>query len=262
MKNTGPAITPKRQLGQVFLTDKNIIQKIISSCAITPEDKVLEIGPGPGTLTGYLASMAKEVIAVETDQRFCQQLEQDYKGKNITIVHADFLKYDLRSLPKNLIVVGNIPYYISSPIIETLIENRARFTSLFLTVQLEFGRRMVAAPHTKDYSALSCFVQYYTSPKILFKISNVSFSPKPKVDSCFMHLAVRTKPLLKAKDESLLFKLIQHAFQQRRKTLPNAFQPVVEKGKLISILTNLGLNPQLRPENLTIQNFVDISNQV
>lgn len=261
MKDLNPAITPKRQLGQVFLTDKNIVRKIISACGITAEDRILEIGPGPGTLTGYLSDMAKEVIAVETDGRFCQKLTQDFEGKNVKIVHTDFLKYDLRALPNNLIVVANLPYYISSPIMEILIENRSHFTSLFLTVQLEFGRRMAASPHSKDYSSLSCFVQYYTNPKILFKISNAAFKPRPKVDSCFMHLAIRPQPQFKAKDEAFLFRLIQNAFQRRRKTLPNAFEPIINKEKLASILANLKLKAQLRPENLTIQDFVNIANQ-
>ena len=255
-------IPPKKHLGQVFLTDQNIIDKIIASSDLKNTDTILEIGPGRGTLTRAIAKHAKEVIAVETDKRFCEQLNQELKENNVRIIHADFLKFDIAKLPHNLIIIGNLPYYITSPIMTRLLKYRDHFTSLFLTVQLEFGRRMIAKMNTKEYSALTCFIQYYTDTTMLFKIKNTSFKPRPKVDSCFMHLKILEKPSYPVTNESLLFKIIHSAFQQRRKTLANALRKMIEKEKLLAILHSLHINPQARAENISLGDFVKITNAV
>ncbi len=253
-------IKPKKHLGQVFLKDETVIRKIVSSCNIQKTDTVLEIGPGPGALTGFLAERAKKVIAVETDKRFCEKLEKDFQGKNVEIIHADFLKCDLGKFPRNLIAVGNLPYYISSPIIGKILEGRAQFTSAFFTVQLEFANRLIAKISTRDYSSLTCFAQYYADVKKMFKISRGSFRPIPKVDSAFVHLQLYKSPPLKAADEKLLFEIIHTAFQQRRKTILNALNILYPKSQIASILATLDINPQLRPENLRLEDFINISN--
>lgn len=255
-----PFLTPRKQLGQNFLVDRTILSKITEACALKPDETILEVGPGLGHLTACLAERVNRVIAIETDRRFCKELTERFKGGNVDVIHADFLKYDFTNLPVNLKVVGNLPYYISSAIIARILQERERFSSLFTTVQIEFGRRLIAQPDTKDYSAFSCFVQYYAIPKMLLKIKNTSFKPKPKVDSCFMRLDIREKPLYGNVNEPFLFNIIHHAFQKRRKTISNAVDGIIKKEQLFPILDSLGINPQARPENLTIKNFIDIAN--
>ena len=253
-------LRPKKELGQVLLVDPKVCDRIISASNLQSTDTVLEIGPGEGILTRGLSVSTKEVIAVEIDHRYFEKLSQELGGRNVHLIHADFLKFDIENLPKNLIAVSNLPYYLSSPIIEKLINYRRYFRDLYLTVQLEFGNRLAAETGTKDYGALSCFVQYYAEVKKLFKIKNASFRPIPKVDSCLVHLHIQPKPLYPAKNEEFLFRTIRQAFQKRRKTLTNAFAPIANREKLLPLLDSLEVNPNLRPENLTIKNFVDIAN--
>lgn len=251
---------PKRNLGQNFLVDEHAAQRIITACNFNKTDVVLEIGPGLGILTREIARRVQKVIAIEKDKELCVFLNNQFSPGRVEVIHADFLKYPVDLLPKNLKVIGNLPYYISSPIIGKILEHRQHFKSLSISVQWEFGIRMTSEISTKDYSPLSCFVQYYTEPKILFKIKNSSFSPKPKVDSCFMHLSIREKPLYPVNDEALLWSVIHLAFQQRRKTLLNGLSSFAKKDKLKEILDSLNINAQKRPENLTIQDFVNITN--
>ena len=277
---TQPNFSPKKHLGQRFLIDPQVTAKIISACQLKPEDTVLEIGPGSGVLTRWIAPRVKRVIAVETDQRFFEKLKEETLKTNIEVIHADFLKYDLGLLQsvKKLKVIGNLPYYISSPIITRLLNARQYFSSIFITVQLEFGRRLGAKVDTKDYSALSCFVQYCADVKMLFKIKGAAFKPVPKVDSCFMRIIPHEKfPFIdlcttttnigkekvsKANDEELLFKIIQQAFQQRRKTLPNTLSGLIERERLYPILESLKIDPKSRPENLSVKDFVELANNV
>ena len=253
---------PKKYLGQHFLIDPQVTEKIISACQLKPDDIVLEIGPGSGVLTRRIAPMAKRVIAIETDQRLCQKLQQETQDSNIEVIHADFLKYPFDLLPEKLKVIGNLPYYISSPIIERIINNRRQFESAFITVQLEFGERLCAKVHTKDYSALSCFVQYFADVKMFFKIKSAAFKPVPKVDSCFMRIIPHEKFSIKADDENFLFKIIHQAFQQRRKMLPNTLSGLIERERLYSILESLKIDPKLRPENLSVKDFVELANTI
>ena len=159
-------------------------------------------------------------------------------------------------------MIGNLPYYIASPIMTRLLDDRKFFSSIFITVQLEFGQRLCAKVDTKDYSALSCFVQYFASVKMLFKIKNSAFKPVPKVDSCFIRLIPYENFSLKANDEELLFKIIRGAFQQRRKILPNTLSSLIEREKLYPILESLKIDPKLRPENLSVKDFVGLANAV
>lgn len=253
---------PKKSLGQHFLVDKNILRKIISACHLTRSDIILEIGPGTGVLTREIAPCVRRVIAVDSDSNLCRHLKKEFSGRNVDIIHSNILRYDFASLPKNIKVIGNLPYYISSPILERIIQHRRHFDSVFITVQYEFGKRMVANADTKDYSALTLFVGYYTDPKILFKIKNTSFKPAPKVHSCFIKLDIRKNFRYKAEDESLLWNVVRCTFQQRRKTILNSLSRLIEKERLRPMLDSLKINPQQRAENLTLKDFVSIANAV
>jgi 16S rRNA (adenine1518-N6/adenine1519-N6)-dimethyltransferase len=174
----------------------------------------------------------------------------------VEIVHADFLKWDMGHLPEGIRVIGNIPYYISTPIIEKLMEHRAKIATAFLTVQLEFGQRLTAKAGGKDYGSLSCFAQYYADIKMLFKIKNTCFKPAPKVDSCFLRMTMRSQQQEAFAVEEFLFKLIRTAFQQRRKNIVNALKGLVGRERLEESLAHLGINPNARPENLTLSNYI------
>jgi len=255
------AYSPKKNLGQNFLTDTRIQQKIIQVCDLKPEDTVVEIGPGQGVLTRLMAPQVKRLIGVETDRDLIGPLRSSLSS-TVEIIHADFLKWDMSHLPNGLKVVGNIPYYISTPIIEKLMADRRRISAAFLTVQLEFGERLTAKTGGKDYGSLSCFAQYYAEIKMLFKIKNTCFKPIPKVDSCFLRLMMKFPADNLARDEEFLFKLIQKAFQQRRKTIVNALKGFVAKEKLEEVLKTLGINLNARPENLTLSNYTDLCNRL
>ena len=229
------AHVPKKHLGQNFLVDPNIKNKIIAACRLQKDDIVLEIGPGPGALTRIIAAQVKTLYAVETDARFCEDLKRDPDLEAVKVIHGDILKYDLKSLPPGTKVIGNLPYYISSPIIERLIGHRSIFPQCFLTVQWEFGRRLTAQPHTKDYGSLSCFAQYYGDVKILFKIPPAAFRPAPRVVSCFVAITSR-EPQIKAHNEPLLFDIrpVSAAGNQQ-------FPEPCESGNPGGILRSVGL---------------------
>ncbi len=250
----------KKHLGQNFLVDPNITRKIIAACELKLTDTVLEIGPGQGVLTAEIAQRVRQVIAVETDRDLCHHLTQKFEDQNVTIVHADFLKYDLSGLPTQVKVIGNLPYYISSAIIDKILKAREQFVGLWITVQTEFARRLNAKPDTKDYSSLSCFVQYYAAPQILFEIKRTCFHPIPKVDSSFVKLLFQDRFPLKAEDEHALFVIIRHAFQQRRKNILNALSNLFDKKNLMAVLETLKLSPTARAENLRLSDYVLLSN--
>lgn len=246
-----------RSLGQNFLTDKHSVERIINACHLSKGENILEIGPGQGALTHYLAQSECKIFAVEKDRRLAQQLESEFVGNDIKIISGDILKFDFDQLPHPIKVIGNIPYNISTPIIEKIIANKHRISEAFLTVQLEFGQRMTAKPHSKAYGSLTLFVQYHFDAKILFKIKAGSFSPKPKVDSCFVSL----KPVERksAVSEKRLFTLIQTSFQQRRKTIINSMKNLIPPDKLSSLLDKLKLSHNLRAENLDLGQFMAIA---
>ena len=262
-------IKPKKSLGQNFLIDKNIQRKIICACDLFKEDIVLEIGAGKGDLTVQLAQSVKKVYALEIDQRFYPLLQQvEDANKNCQIIKSDILKFNLskfiqdNQIKQKIKVIGNIPYYISSPIIEYLIGYRKNISAVFITVQKEFGRRARAVAGSKEYGSFSCFVQYYCESKILFEIKRNSFKPAPNVDSCFLSLEFRERPSVLVQDEGALFKLIRTAFNQRRKTLRNSLDGLVVQDRLKSFLQGAGIDKNVRPEDLSLEQFASLSNSL
>jgi 16S rRNA (adenine1518-N6/adenine1519-N6)-dimethyltransferase len=258
---------PKKSLGQNFLLDKNIQRKIAAACDISDSDTVLEIGPGTGAITGLLARKARQVFAVEIDTALCETLTSGLKTyPNLSIINADILKTDIRRFSagsgQKIKVVGNIPYYITTPIIERLLEYRDMIRSVYLTVQKEFGQRMAAAPGSKEYGRLSCFVRYYTEPAVLFLIKKNSFTPAPKVDSCFLRLTVRARPAVTVGDEERFFRIIRASFQQRRKTLANSLKGMVSREHLQAFFSRYSIDPRIRPERLSLQDFAHLANIV
>lgn len=256
-------IKPKKRLGQNFLTDRNILRKICEACKFGLSDTVLEIGAGRGELTELISARVYKVYAIEIDSDLCHILEDRLKGyHNVKIINKDILKFDIRRYLGKLKVkvVGNIPYYISSPIIERLIKYRENIESIFITIQKEFAKRIVAIPGSKEYGAFSCFVQYYTEPKIIINIKNTCFFPSPKVDSSLLRLKIRPMPLVKPKDEYLFFRIIRAAFNKRRKTLRNSLEGIIASEKLNVFFDKYSIDSKTRPESLSLEDFKNLTN--
>ena len=260
-------IKPKKSLGQNFLIDKNIQKKIIRACNLSKEDIVLEIGSGRGDLTVQLAQSAKKVYALEIDQCLFPLLEMGLiKHDNCQLIKADILKFDIskflleNKIKQKIKVIGNIPYYISSPIIEHLIKHRQVICAAFLTVQKEFGQRVKAVPGSKVYGSFSCFAQYYCACSMLFEVRRNCFRPAPNVDSGFLSLEFRQAPLVLVQDEENFFKLIRTAFNQRRKTLRNSLDGLVAQDRLKDFLQRAGIDKNVRPEDLSLEQFASLSN--
>jgi len=250
---------PKKSLGQNFLVNPGVIRKIFNSCSISSADTVLEIGPGQGALTHSLAEQSRQLIAVEKDDDLAQQLAYDFSDTNVNIIQEDILKYSFDQLPQGTIVVGNLPYNITTPIIEKIIQNRHCIPTVYMTVQLEYGQRIAAVPNTKAYGPLSCFIQYYADTKILFKIKNTSFYPVPKVHSCFMRLDLHAQPKYPAKNETHLFQIIHASFGQRRKTIQNSLSSLLKKSDVIELLHTLHIDPTARAEQIELKDFIKLA---
>ena len=221
----------QKRFGQNFLIDTHVLEKIIASAEITKDDFVLEIGPGIGTMTQYLAEAAREVAAVEIDKTLIPILQNTLKEwNNVTVINNDILKVDIRqlALEKNqgrpIKVVANLPYYITTPIIMGLFENQVPIESITIMVQKEVADRMQVGPGTKDYGALSLAVQYYARPEIVANVPPNCFMPRPKVGSAVIRLERYEQPPVQVKDEKLMFRLIRASFNQRRKTLVNGLK--------------------------------------
>ena len=260
-------IKPKKSLGQNFLIDKNIQNKIIGACSLSKEDIILEIGSGTGELAAGISEYVKKVYALEIDPRLLHELEQKLGStSNCQIIKSDILKFDISNflrengIKQKIKVIGNIPYYISSPIIEHLISYRHNISQAFITVQKEFAQRVVACSGSKEYGSFSCFVQYYAQAKIIFKIKNVCFKPVPKVSSCFLSLRFRDKSAVEVKDEEFFFRLIRAGFNQRRKTLRNSLSGFMPQGRLQEFLNSAGIDKNVRPEELSLEQFANLSN--
>jgi 16S rRNA (adenine1518-N6/adenine1519-N6)-dimethyltransferase len=258
-------IKPKKGLGQNFLIDKNIQRKIIAACQFKSSNTVLEIGAGRGELTRLLADTVGRLFALEIDPFLSKILQDDFKGyPNIKIINGDILKFNLRryfsKLKNKIKIIGNIPYYITTPIIEHLLKSRDKIDTIFLTVQKEFAKRITATSSSGDYSSFSCFLQYYTNPQILFSINKTCFRPMPKVDSSFLRLEIRQKAAVITKNEKLFFQIIRSAFNKRRKTLRNSLRDRVSPEKLDKFFIKYGINRNIRPENLTLQDFANLTN--
>lgn len=261
----------QKKYGQNFLIDGNILDKIIESAQITKEDCVVEIGPGIGTMTQYLAEAAKEVIAVEIDKFLIPILEDTLSGyDNVTVLNEDILKVDMNKLVREknqsrpIKVVANLPYYITTPIIMGLFESKVPLHSITIMVQKEVADRMQVGPGTKDYGALSLAVQFYARPTIVANVPPTCFMPQPKVGSAVICLAKYEKPPVQVENELFFFKIIRASFNQRRKTLVNGIQNAsnlqVTKEMVMAALLEMELSPTIRGEALTLEQFARISN--
>jgi 16S rRNA (adenine1518-N6/adenine1519-N6)-dimethyltransferase len=258
-------VRPKKRLGQNFLVDKNIQKKIINACEFKNSDTVLEIGSGRGELTKLIAERVSKVFALEIDPFLCENLKVILKDfPNSQVINQDILRFDLRkyfcTTKQKLKVIGNIPYYISSPIIEHLIKFSDKISTIFITVQKEFALRIIANPGSKEYGSFSLFTQYYVEPKILFTIKKNSFYPVPKIDSAFLSIKIRKKPKVSVRDEGLLFKIIRRAFNQRRKVLKNSLSGIISTQKLEQFFNKHNISSNIRPEDLSLEDFATLAN--
>lgn len=265
--------TFQKKFGQNFLIDTHVLDKIISAAHITKEDMVLEIGPGIGTMTQYLAEAAGKVIAVEIDKNLIPILEDTLSEyNNVRVINEDVLKLDLRKLAdeenggKAIKVVANLPYYITTPIIMGLFENHVPVESITVMVQKEVADRMQTGPGNKDYGALSLAVQYYAEPYIVANVPPNCFMPRPKVGSAVIRLTRHEKPPVEVKDEKLMFDIIRASFNQRRKTLANGLNNsdkiTCSKEIITEAIEKLGKGPSVRGEALSLQEFASLSNDI
>lgn len=260
----------QKKFGQNFLIDPHVLDKIIAAAEITEEDFVLEIGPGIGTMTQYLAEAAREVVAVEIDRSLIPILDETLAAyDNVTVINQDVLKLDIAALAQErnggqpIKVVANLPYYITTPIIMSLFESGVPLQSVTVMVQKEVAQRMQAAPGTKDYGALSLAVQYYASPYIAANVPPNCFIPRPNVGSAVIRLTRYPKPPVAVKDEKLMFALIRASFNQRRKTLLNGLKNAADlpytKEELQAALQAAGLPETVRGETLTLVQFAALA---
>ncbi len=261
----------QKKYGQNFLIDTHVLDKIINAAKITKDDFVLEIGPGIGTMTQYLASSAREVFAVEIDRALISILEDTLSEyENVTILNEDILKVDIRKLAEErnqgrpIKVVANLPYYITTPIIMGLFEEEVPVESITVMVQKEVADRMQTGPGSKDYGALSLAVQYYASPYIVANVPPNCFMPRPKVGSAVIRLSRHEKPPVDVKDPRLMFRIIRASFNQRRKTLVNGLKNAQDldftKEEIERAVSACGFPAGIRGEALTLQNFADLAN--
>lgn len=255
-----------KRFGQNFIKDNRVLEDIVEASCLTKEESVVEIGPGLGSLTEVLSEAADQVYAVEVDRKLIPILEETLKGRdNIHIINQDIMKTDVKALTdgRPFRIVANLPYYITTPIIMSLLENRVPCRSITVMVQKEVGERMVAQPGNKDYGALTLAVGYYTKAAIVRKVPSSCFIPAPKVDSVVVHMDVLQKPTVEVEDEELLFSLIRGAFNQRRKTLLNALSgyPALDLDKEVirKAIADIGEKPTVRGEELSLRRFADLA---
>lgn len=258
-------------LGQNFLVDGNVIDHIIGAAEITDNDCILEVGPGIGTLTQYLCEKAKKVVSIEIDRQLEEIHHETLPYANLKLIYADFMKVDLTALfnenfkNENVKVVANIPYYITTPIVMRLLEEKLPLDSITVMVQKEVANRFSSPPGSKDYGAITAVIQYYADPKLAFIVPKTVFIPQPKVDSAVIVMELHKEPPVHVVDEAIFFKLVKGAFGQRRKTLVNSVSgtiPDIKKDELLSIITKLGFNSAIRGEKLSINDFALIANEL
>ena len=261
----------QKKFGQNFLIDTHVLDKIIRAANITKDDMVIEIGPGIGTMTQYLAEAAGKVIAVEIDKNLIPILEETLDGyDNVRVINEDVLKVDLKKIAdeenggKPVKVVANLPYYITTPIIMGLFENEVPLESITVMVQKEVADRMQTGPGNKDYGALSLAVQYYAEPYIVANVPPNCFMPRPKVGSAVIRLTRHENPPVEVKDEKLMFEIIRASFNQRRKTLANGLNNSANlnftKEKITEVIEKLGKGASVRGEVLTLEEFARLTN--
>ncbi len=235
--------------------------RIIEACDLRKDDLVLEIGPGTGLLTQTIAEKVSKVFAVEKDDRLARNLKERWDGTNVCVIHADVLAYPFEELPGSIKVIGNLPYNIATPILEKVFRWRRKFDVFYMTVQWEYGSRMAAGPHSKEYGSLSCFVQYYADVKRLFKIPPAAFRPPPKVQSCFLRLDMKERLPLSAGSEEWLFKVIRTCFNQRRKMIQNSLSSLLPKKGIDAILQGLHIDSRLRAEDISLEDYVRLADR-
>lgn len=260
----------QKKFGQNFLIDTHVLEKIISAAGITKNDCVLEIGPGIGTMTQYLAENAGHVVAVEIDRNLIPILKEtlaDYD--NVTVINEDILRVDIKALAeeynggKSIKVVANLPYYITTPIIMGLFESGVPIDNITVMVQKEVADRMKEGPGSKDYGALSLAVQYYAEPEIVANVPPNCFIPRPNVGSAVIRLTRHKEMPVEVKDPALMFKIIRASFNQRRKTLQNGLGNAPElpytKEQIAVAIAEMGLTPTIRGEALSLAQFAQLS---
>ena len=261
----------QKKFGQNFLIDSHVLDKIVSAAGITKDDFVLEIGPGIGTMTQYLAASARKVFAVEIDKALIPILEDTLKEfDNVQVINQEIRKVDIKKLAeehndgKPIKVVANLPYYITTPIIMGLFESQVPIDSITVMVQKEVADRMKVGPGTKDYGALSLAVQYYAEPYIVANVPPNCFMPRPKVGSAVIRLTRHEKPPVEVADEKLMFRLIRASFNQRRKTLANGLNNSPElsysKEEIQQTIEKCGFKAGIRGEALTLEDFAKLAN--
>lgn len=261
----------QKRFGQNFLIDAHVLEKIVSAAGITKDDCVLEIGPGIGTMTQYLAESAGQVIAVEIDTNLLPILADTLEEySNVKVINQDILKVDINELVKEynngrpIKVVANLPYYITTPIIMGLFESNVPIDNITVMVQKEVADRMQVGPGSKDYGALSLAVQYYASPYIVANVPPNCFIPRPNVGSAVIRLTRYQEPPVQVKDPKLMFKLIRASFNQRRKTLQNGLNNSPEisfsKEEITKAIESLGVSPSVRGEALSLEQFAQLAN--
>jgi len=268
----------KKKYGQNFLIDKNIIDKIIKNAGVTKEDIVIEIGPGLGNMTQYLADAAKKVYAIEIDKQLVEILRNDTLSsfENIEIISDDILKVDLKSFfaklreesrsKQNIKIVSNLPYYITTPIIMEMLKYREQLDSITIMIQKEVAKRIDASPKSKDYGALTIAIQVFCDTSYITTVSRNCFIPEPNVDSAVIKLDILERPKIELYDEELYFKIVKAAFSQRRKTLVNTlnsnFSIFEDKDEIANILEELKLPKTVRGEELTIEQFEELARKI
>lgn len=258
---------PNKKMGQNFLIDNNVRDNIINALPLSKKKTVLEIGSGFGVMSFELASRCGKLIAVEKDPKICQTMDTLFREMpNIELIISDILEVDICALKESegrILVFGNVPYYISTAIIEKMISQRACIEALYMVIQEELADRVVSSPGTKVYGSLSCFCQYYTSAKKIFRIKKNSFMPRPQVDSCLLRLEMLKEPSVRVKSENLMFRIIRAAFSQRRKKIINPlsagkFDNITRDGwKEIFLLC--GIDDFNRAENLALSDYAKLS---
>ncbi len=259
-------IRAKKRLGQNFLSNGQALESIVRSANLSKSDCVLEIGAGIGNLSSMIAPLAGEFYALEKDLTFKKILDKELSDfKNTQIIFTDILKFSLKSIfkDKKIKVIGNLPYYITSPILLHLIKQKQYIDSIFITVQKEVAKRIVASPDNKDYGRLSCLLQYHTKPQLLEIFPKHFFIPRPKVDSALVKLEILDKPSVKVENEKIFFQVIKAIFLQRRKTLLNALSNAgwkLGKKDITVILEDLDITPSIRGEKLSLFEIGRVSN--
>jgi len=261
-------IRPKKRLGQHFVVDPNILRRIVDRAGLEPEDIIVEIGAGLGTLTASLAARVQRVYAIEVDQRLADVLRDQFSGSGqVEVIPEDALRYDFRALfqrwRRKMKVVANLPYEISSPMIFRLFEERHCFSLFVLMLQMEVARRVVARPGTKEYGPLGLWSQLYSRTQILFAVPPQAFHPRPKVESAVVKFEILQEPAVEVEDERALRRVIRSAFAYRRKTLANAIRmgefSHLSAERIQRALQSAGINPALRGETLSLVQFRDLA---